>query len=134
MVLGKTPKIPGDIKKGMGDVIESAAGKVNEMLDDFNQAVPTLQALGFSIKDVRADVGVPPQIKAKLTGSVEAIDAKKIQGLIDANSDKKFLVTVLKGLQAASHVKEQLSGLGFKGVEAEIKLGIPPSVSVNFMG
>lgn len=133
MVLGKIPKKPGDIKGKTNDVMGAAAGTVEKMLDDFNQAVPIIKGLGFSIKDIKVEVGVPPKVKATLTGSVEAMDSEKIQELIDAKPDKKFLVNILKSLLAASHIKEQLGALVFKGVEAKIKLGVPPSISVNFM-
>jgi len=132
MVLGKIPKKTGDIKGKASDIMGAAAGTVEKMLDDFNQAVPVIKGLGFSIKDIKVE-GMPPKVNATLTGSVEAMDSEKIQELIDAKSDKKFLVTLLKGLLAASNIKEQLSALVFKGVEAKIKLGVPPGISVKFM-
>lgn len=133
MVLGKIPKKPGEIKEKTSDVMVATAGTFEKMLDDFNQAIPTIKGLGFSIKDIKAEMGVSPKVKAKLTASVEAMDGEKIQELIDDNSDKKFLVLVLKGFLAASNIKDQLSDLDFKGVEAKIKLGMPPSISVSFM-
>lgn len=133
MVLGKIPKKTGDIKGKASDIMGAAAGTVEKMLDDFNQAVPVIKGLGFSIKDIKVEMGMPPKVNATLTGSVEAMDSEKIQELIDAKSDKKFLVTLLKGLLAASNIKEQLSALVFKGVEAKIKLGVPPGISVKFM-
>ena len=133
MVLGKIPKRLGDKKVKMSDLMGDAAGVLEKMLDDFNKAIPTIKGLGFSIKDIKAEIEVPPKVKTTLTASVEAMDAKKIQELIDDHSDKKFLVFVLKGLLAASHIKEQLNDLDFKGVEAKIKLGVIPSISVNFM-
>lgn len=120
MVLGKIPKKkPGEIKGKMSDLFGDAGGILEKMLDDFNEAIPTIKGLGFSIKDIKAEMEVPPKVKARLTASVEAMDGERIQELIDTNSDKKFLVLVLKGLLAASHIKEQLSGLEFKGVEAK---------------
>lgn len=133
MVLGKIPKKTGEKEGKAGGLKDPTAGSINKMLDDFNQAIPTIKGLGFSIKDIKTEMGVSPKVKAKLTASVEAMDGEKIQELIDDHSDKKFLVLVLKGFLAASNIKEQLSGLEFKGVEAKIKLGMPPSISVNFI-
>ncbi|MBW2604986.1 MAG: hypothetical protein JRE28_11840 [Deltaproteobacteria bacterium] len=128
MVLGKIPK-----KGKMSDLMGDAAGLLEKMLDDFNQALPIIKGLGFTVKGIKAEMELPPKVKARLTASVEATDAEKIQELIDKNSDKKFLVFVLKGLLAGTHIKEQLGDLNLKGVEAKIKLGAIPNVSVNFL-
>ena len=133
MVLGKIPKKPEEIKEKTSDVKSVTGGAFEKMLDDFNQAIPTIKGLGFSIKDVKTEMGVSPKVKATLTAAVEAMDGEKIQELIDNNTGKKFLVLVLKGLLSASNIKEQLSDLDFKGVETKIKLGMPPSISVNFV-
>lgn len=133
MVLGKIKDKGGKLKDISGDMADVALEKVNHLLDEFNKAIPAIKALGFSINNFNVDMGAMPEIKAKLTGSVDAIDAKKIQELIENNQDKQILITILKGLQTASHAKEQLGELAFKGVEIDIKLGVPPKISISFM-
>ena len=120
-------KIP-DLK-----VPDAALTKVNQLIAEFNDAVPTMKALGLSISDVAIEFGLLPEIRAKLTGSVDALDAEKIKPLIEKNKDKKILVTVLESLRTASNFKEQLGEVGFKGVEMNIQLGLPPKIAVGLV-
>jgi hypothetical protein len=77
-------------------------------------------------------MGVPPEVSATLTGTVASIKKEKVQEVIDANQDNKFLGAILKGVQTASDVQNKLGDLGFKGVEADVKL-LPPTVKVGFL-
>lgn len=133
MDFGKMKEKADELKDISGDMADVALEKVNHLLDEFNKAIPTIKALGFSIKNFHVGMGVIPEIETKLTGSVDAVDAEKIQELIQNNQDKKILISILKGLQTASHAKEQLGELAFKGVEVDIKLGLPPNISISFM-
>ena len=127
MGLGIKDKLKIDDLKGAG------LGKVNEMLDGLNDGLPKIKALGLSVKDFRVGQGAIPDITIKLAGDINAIEPSKIQEIINQYPDEKILVTTLKALQSASHMKDRLSALEFKGIEAELMLGLPPSISVNFM-
>jgi hypothetical protein len=122
-----------ELKETVGHIEEAALAKITESLEEFNKTIPTVKALGLSVKEVRIHTGMVPEITARLTGSVESLDPEKIQELIAKNQDKEFVVLVLRGLQSASHLKEQLAELSFKGVEANLKLGIPPNVAVRLL-
>ena len=126
------------IKDKIGSVnVDAIKGKgldkINEMLDGLNDGLPKIKALGLSVKDFRVGQGAIPDITIKLAGDINAIDPDKIQEVIDQYPNEKILVTTLKALQSASHMKERLSALEFKGIEAELMLGLPPSIAVNFM-
>ena len=116
-------------KMGMDKGME----KVTQMLEALNDGLPKIKALGLSVKDFRIGQGLIPDVMIKLAGDINAINPDKIQLIIDEFPDEKILVTTLKALQTASHMKDHLSAMEFKGVEAEILLGLPPSVAVNFM-
>ena len=115
--------------------LEGAAGEqIDQLLDQLKNALPDMQSIGLTIKDLRVGMGVVPEIEAKLTGSVDALDEGKIQKMIESKGDNKIMVVVLKGLQAAAQMSAQLADLGFKGVQADLKLGIPPKISISFLG
>ena len=107
-----------------------AAGK---FVDEFNEALPTLRALGFTVKDLHVGMGFTPDIGAKLVASTDTIETKKIQELIDKHPNNTTLTTALKTLMTAYNVKQQFAGIPFKGVELDVKLGLPPHVGVSFV-
>jgi hypothetical protein len=119
-------------KANAGGLKGAAMVKMNELLDEFNAAIPAIKDLGFAVKDLKVGMGVPPEVSAKLTGTVASIKKEKVQELIEANQDNKVLGVMLKGLQTAGDVQNKLGDLGFKGVEADVNL-MPPTITVRFV-
>jgi hypothetical protein len=111
---------------------DSASEGASKFLDEFNATLPTMKALGFSVQFAQVSMGLLPEISAKLIAAAADIDLKAIDELIRKKSEQKTLVAVLKGLQTAYNVRDQLGDLGLNGVEIDVKLGIPPSVGVGF--
>ena len=125
-----------DIKGMMGaaqKLTESAGGLAGKFLDEFNEALPTVHALGLNVRDLHVGMGLPPEIAAKLTGSVDAMDVAKIKDLAEKNRDKSALVALLKTLEAAYNIKDQLRDLHFQGVEIDFTLGLSPKINVGFV-
>ena len=95
--------------------------------------MPTFRALGFGVDEVKVKMGLLPEISARLTAAVADVDAKALDDLIKKKSEEKTLVAVLKALQTAYNVRDQLGDLGLKGVEIELTLGIPPHIGIGFI-
>jgi hypothetical protein len=110
--------------------VTSTAGR---MLDEFNEAMPTMRALGFRVRDVHVGMGLLPEVGAKLVASTDDIDEKKLAELIETHSEKKLLLAALKGLYAAYNIKRELPDVPLKGVQLDLTLGLPPRVSVSFI-
>ena len=119
-----------DKAKDAASGVTDAAGK---LVDEFNQALPTMRALGFTVKDLRVGSGLTPQIGATLVASTDTIDVAKIKTLMDQHAENKILVNALKALELAFHVKQQIGSIPFKGVELDVTLGLPPHVGVAFI-
>jgi hypothetical protein len=122
----------------MLQLLKSQAAKIavqkgQRVLTEFNELVPTLRGLGLGISDVSLKVGMPPEISASLTGSVDALDHDVIEALIARNKDNQTVAIVLEGLLTASNFRDQLEGLGFKGLRLDIRLGIFPSVKLGLL-
>ena len=118
-------------------IIEGAAGvtveKVQEMIREFNDTIPTIKALGLSVSNISFKMGIPPEIGATFTGSVEALDQQKIKDLIERHRENKTFISILEALRTASNFKDQLSELGFRGIKVDVKLGILPHVEVGLL-
>lgn len=112
---------------------EAALGKAQDLVREFNDTVPTLKALGLSVTNISAKIGFPPEVGATLIGSVEALDQQKLRELSDRYRENKTIVVLLEALIVASNLKEQLSEIGFRGIKADVTLGVLPKVQVDLL-
>jgi hypothetical protein len=117
--------------------VQQVAGEAADLgtkyLDEFNEALPTIHALGFSVRDFSVGMGLIPEVAGTLVGCIDDIDAGRLKELIALNTEKKTLVTLLKALQAAYNIKKQVPDIPFKGIQVDLKLGLPPHVAVKFL-
>ena len=106
----------GDKAKGMVETAAaSAATTASKMLDEFNEALPTMRALGFVVKDLHVGMGLLPEVGATLVATTDSIDEKRLKELIEKHAEKKLLVTALKGVQP------------------DLTMTLPPRVGVSFV-
>jgi hypothetical protein len=118
---------------GVQKLTGSASDAVSKALDEFNSALPTFRGLGFNVRDLHISMGVPPEISAKLTAAAADVDVAKLDDILKRRTDQKTLVAVLKALQTAYNVRDQLGDLGLKGIEVDVVLGLLPKISVGFL-
>lgn len=111
----------------------NAAETVSKMLDELNAAIPVMRALGFSVQDLQVGMGFLPEVSARLIADADNIDVRAIDGMIQKKSEQKTLVALLKALQTAYNVRNQLGDLGLSVVEINATLGIPPKISIGFL-
>ena len=124
-----------DLKNLGGTVkslVDTASDGVSKLLDEFNEALPTMRALGFTVTSFRLNMALPPELRLTMVASVNTINVARIKEMIQKNAEKKLLVTVLKALEAAYHVKEQLGDATFAVIHMDITLGLSPKIAVNF--
>jgi len=122
-----------DLMDKAKDVASGAVDAAGKLVDEFNQALPTMRALGFTVKDLRIGSGLTPEIGATLVASTDTIDVAKIKTLMDQHADNKILVNALKTLELAFHVRQQIGNIPFKGIELDVTLGLPPHIGVAFL-
>lgn len=115
------------------EVTGAATEASGKLLDEFNEALPTMRALGFSVADFHVGMGLLPEIGAKLVASADTVDVKKINELIEKQKERKTLVTLLKGLETAYNIRQQIASIPFKGIEIDMTLGLPPRVGIGFI-
>ena len=122
-----------EAKDAAGALAGKAADKVNEMVDELEEARKVLQSLGLYVSDVRISMGLIPEVGAKFTGSIDALDEKKLAELVEADPEQQLLLAALKALQLTCRLKEQMGDVGLKGVELDLVVSIPPKVSVRLI-
>jgi hypothetical protein len=105
--------------------------KINLLLTEYSQAVSTLQALGMAVGKIRVEMGLLPQVSTTIRGSINDLDAVKIQQLLDANPDKKLLNAILSALLTLVRIREVVDLKSSKDVVLDVTLGVPPKVSAE---
>jgi hypothetical protein len=111
----------------------AATETAGKFVDEFNEALPTMRALGFTVKDLRVGIALIPEVAAKLVASTDTVDVKKIKELIEKHPENRTVVGMLNALLLAYNVKQEIGDLPFKGVELDVTLGLPPHIGVAFV-
>jgi hypothetical protein len=123
----------GKAQELAGATAAAATATAGRMLDEFNEVLPTMRALGFTVKNLHVGMGLLPEVGATLVATTDTIDEKKLVELIEKHAEKKLLVTALKGLYAAYNIKREIPDVPLKGVRLDLTLGLPPRVNVSFV-
>ena len=123
----------GGLKGKAEELKGAAAEKADQLMKEFNEAVPALKGLGFSIRDFHIGMGVMPEVRTKLVGQIKDVKDEKVSELLEKYKEKKLLSSMLKSLQAALRIKGMLEALPFKGIAMDVTLGVPPNLSVDFI-
>ena len=56
---------------------EQLKDKAEQLIVEFNEAIPTLKALGLTVRDFRIGMGILPEIQTRLDGSVKDLNEEK---------------------------------------------------------
>ena len=121
------------LKGAAAGAVGAGMEKAQEIMRDFNDTIPTIRALGLSVRNVSFGMGLMPEIAATLVGSVEALDCEKIDELLKQHQKNKTAAFVLEALKTTSNLKDQLSQFGIRGIKVDLKLGVPPKVEVGLL-
>lgn len=131
----KAENLTEQIQEQATEVSAAAQEKLDELLDEYKRILPTIEQLGLSVKSFNIEAGVLPQIETSLVGSVDDLNNEAVEKIIAENEDNKLLTTVLRAILMAKRCHERLEDAYIsilKDMIIDIKLGIPPKVSVRF--
>ena len=129
-VIGSVDKVKESVEV-VADLGAAALEKVNELLDEYKQAVAVLQTYGFTVGTFEVGTGFPPGVSTSVTGSVAALQEDAIKKAITAHQEQALLVSVLDALLKAKGLYDRV-GLTFGSVTSNVKITLPPSIGVRF--
>lgn len=118
-----------------GNLATAAQEKIDALIDEYNKILPLMEELGLSVNGFSIEAGVLPEIRTSLVGSIDNIKEEAINKIIAKNEGNKLLEIVLKAVLMAKKCHEKLEGVYIsilKDIIVDIKLGVPPAVSVRF--
>lgn len=123
------------VQEQTSEMAAVAQEKINLILEEYQRFLPYAQELGLEIDSFSIEAGVLPQIKTSLKGSVDSINEEAIERIKAENNKNKLLITVLDSILLAKKCNEKLESVYIsilKDIIIDIKLGIPPAISVRF--
>lgn len=124
-------KVSEQIQEQATEMATAAQEQFNAVLDEYKNILPVAESLGLSVGSFEVKMGVLPEIQTSLVGLLERINQESIQKLIAENPDNKLLVLVLNALLITKELQQRLNISNLKGIVVDIRLGIPPKVSVH---
>ena len=131
----QTQNFKNKFQSGTSDITGAAQEKINDILDEYKRILPYMEELGLSVEGFSIEAGLLPQIKTSLRGSIENIKDETVERIKLENNNNQLLVAVLNAVLMAKkcHLKlESVYISVLKDIIIDVKLGIPPSISVRF--
>jgi hypothetical protein len=104
--------------------------KVQELVSQFQQALPALKCAGYELTEFEIELGVTPKLIPHFrhaAKSPEDADAAR-----DLLKDNKLGLLILSALLKAGDVHRQIKVAGFGFSHIEIELGLIPSVRLQY--
>ena len=124
-------KVAEQIQEQATEMAAAAQEQFNAVLDEYKNILPIAESLGLSVGSFEVQMGLLPEIQTSLVGLLERINDESVQKLIAENPNNKLLVLVLNALLITKELQQRLNITNLKGIVVDIKLGIPPNVSVH---
>lgn len=130
-VKDKAQGVAGQLQEQATEIAAAAQEQFNSVLDEYQKVLPVAESLGMNISSFEVHMGVLPEIRTSLVGLLEKINNETVQKLIADNQSNKLLVLILNSLLITKELQQRLNISNLKGIVVDIKLGVPPNVSVH---
>ncbi|HLO47147.1 MAG TPA: hypothetical protein VK211_01775 [Kamptonema sp.] len=121
----------GKLTEQVAGISAAAQEQFNAILEEYQKVLPMAESLGLSVGSFQLEMGLVPEIRTTLSGSVERVNKEAVQKLIADHPNNKLLATILNALLITKDLQHKLNLKALKGIEVDIKLGITPNVSVH---
>jgi hypothetical protein len=119
------------MKKAALEAKDASIEKMRQAIDDFNASLPLIREAGYHVGEVAIGIGLPPKIVATFSAAPD-ITEEHVNEVIEAHSDKRLTVLIVRSLLAAWKVQNKINIVGMKPRGMAVELGIVPSVTIKF--
>lgn len=130
-VKDKAQELSGQLQEQATEIASAAQEQFNALLDEYKKVLPVAESLGLSVGSFEVRMGVLPEVRTSLVGLLEKINNESVQKLIAENQKNKLLVLILNSLLVTKELQQRLNISNLQGIVVDIKLGVPPNVSVH---
>jgi hypothetical protein len=110
----------------------AAKERVNEWLDEYKKAVAVLEKFGFEVGKFTVGMGILPEIRTSISGSIENIQEDGLKEVIEQHKTETLLVSLLNALISTRRFWEHME-LKLTRVAVDLTLGVPPRINVEVL-
>lgn len=130
-MLGKLKDSANAAKKQAEEASGGIKEKIQSVLAEFNEAIPAIKEVGYTVSEVEIEMGLPPKIKPHFMKEKE-VDEETSSKVLEKYKEKKITSLILNSLIKASSIQDGISIGALKFTEVEIEIGVIPTVIVKF--
>jgi hypothetical protein len=113
------------------DLKEMSLAKLEEVLADFNAALPLLRDAGYVLDGVNIKLGLTPQIVANFAGGA-VVSEEGVYALLAEHSERKLTTLLVKAVRHATTLQSKLSISGMRADGLSVDVGLMPQITVKF--
>ena len=113
------------------DVAGMAVDKLLELLDEYGKAVALLEKFGFKVDEFSVSMGIPPEAKTSIEGSIVKLPENELKELIESHKDNKIVGLILNTLVLAKQVHQRVA-LPFDAICLHLTIALKPGIQWEF--
>jgi hypothetical protein len=130
-VKARAEEVKDQIREAAADVTGVGLAKLNEVLADFNAALPVLREAGYTVEGVDIGLGIPPRFVANFSPG-SGVPEDKFEALLAENTERKLTILLMKSLHEATKLQSKVDIKGLKPSGFSVVIGLVPEVTVKF--
>ncbi len=131
MALNGIMKKVSDTKDKVVNLTIESSEQVSVWIEEYKQAVRSLQIFGFTVGKIRVAASPFPEISTSINGSFKNLDGKRLGELLEANKEQKLLAAIYSTLLTVTKLQDVVDMAGLHDVSIQITLGVPPKILVD---
>jgi len=131
MTLDNIMKKVSDAKDKVVTLTLESSEQVSAWIDEYKQAVKSLQVFGFTVGKIRVAASPLPEISTCIKGSFKNLDEERLGELLEANKEQKLLAAIFSALLTVTKLREVVDMANLRDVSIQITLGIPPRILID---
>lgn len=101
-------RILDDSLSALNSLKNSSGDKIKQFVEEFNKALPIVEAAGYELKTVEIRVGIPPKLIPHFN-QVRILSEEEKREFLERHKDKRYTKLLLSTLFKSSEIQQSVS-------------------------
>jgi hypothetical protein len=121
------------VRQQAGQLSAGAKEKTSQVIEDWLQIFPKLEAIGLKVYSFGLGVAISPSLEVELTGQHADFSADKLSALLDEYREQTAMRTVLSTVQTTYRLHQRVGAELREPLIVKVRIKLSPEVKV-FIG